>query len=36
MAQDGAVTMLLPGVASLDELSRVVDLHDEVMLSTIE
>ncbi len=35
MAQDGAVKVL-QGVTSLDELSRVVDLHDEVMLSTIE
>lgn len=35
MAQDGAVKVL-QGVTTLDELSRVVDLHDEVMLSTIE
>ncbi|MBV9159775.1 MAG: type II/IV secretion system protein [Candidatus Kaiserbacteria bacterium] len=34
MAQDGAVKVL-QGVTSLDELSRVVDLTDEVMLSTI-
>ena len=34
MAQDGAVK-ILQGVTSLDELSRVVDLHDEVMLETI-
>ena len=34
MAQDGAVKVL-QGVTSLDELSRVVDLHDEVMLETI-
>jgi general secretion pathway protein E len=34
MAQDGAVKVLL-GVTSLDELGRVVDLHDEVMLETI-
>jgi type II secretory ATPase GspE/PulE/Tfp pilus assembly ATPase PilB-like protein len=34
MSQDGAVKVL-QGVTSLDELSRVVDLHDEVMLETI-
>src|SRR3989338_2434765 len=34
MAQDGAVKVL-QGVTSLDELSRVVDLYDEVMLETI-
>ncbi len=34
MAQDGAVKVLT-GVTSLDELSRVVDLTDEVMLETI-
>ncbi len=34
MAQDGAVKVLL-GVTSLDELSRVVDLTDEVMLGSI-
>ena len=34
MAQDGAVKVL-QGVTSLDELGRVVDLHDEVMLETI-
>jgi type II secretory ATPase GspE/PulE/Tfp pilus assembly ATPase PilB-like protein len=34
MAQDGAVKVL-QGVTSLEELSRVVDLHDEVMLETI-
>ena len=34
MAQDGAVKVL-QGVTSLDELSRVVDLQDEVMLETI-
>lgn len=34
MAQDGAVK-ILQGVTSYDELSRVVDLHDEVMLETI-
>lgn len=34
MAQDGAVK-ILQGVTSLDELSRVVDLHDEVMLAGI-
>ena len=34
MAQDGAVKVL-QGVTSLDELSRVVDLTDEVMLETI-
>ncbi len=34
MAQDGAVKVL-QGVTSLDELGRVVDLHDEVMLDTI-
>jgi type II secretory ATPase GspE/PulE/Tfp pilus assembly ATPase PilB-like protein len=35
MAQDGAVKVL-QGITTLDELSRVVDLNDEVMLSTIE
>jgi len=34
MAQDGAVK-ILQGVTSFDELSRVVDLNDEVMLETI-
>jgi type II secretory ATPase GspE/PulE/Tfp pilus assembly ATPase PilB-like protein len=34
MAQDGAVK-ILKGVTSFDELSRVVDLYDEVMLETI-
>ena len=34
MAQDGAVK-LLKGVTSLEELGRVVDLYDEVMLETI-
>ncbi len=34
MAQDGAVKVL-QGVTSLDELGRVVDLHDDVMLDTI-
>ena len=34
MAQDGAVK-ILQGVTSYDELSRVVDLNDEVMLETI-
>lgn len=34
MAQDGAVK-ILQGVTSLDELSRVVDLNDEVMLEGI-
>jgi len=34
MAQDGAVKVL-QGVTSFDELSRVVDLNDEVMLETI-
>ncbi len=34
MAQDGAVKVL-QGVTSLDELGRVVDLSDEVMLETI-
>ena len=34
MAQDGAVKVL-QGVTSLDELGRVVDLHDEVMLEAI-
>ena len=34
MAQDGAVKVLT-GVTSLDELSRMVDLRDEVMLETI-
>jgi len=34
MAQDGAVKVL-QGVTSLEELGRVVDLHDEVMLETI-
>ena len=34
MAQDGAVKVL-QGVTSLDELGRVVDLHDEIMLETI-
>ena len=34
MSQDGAVKVL-QGVTSLEELGRVVDLHDEVMLETI-
>ena len=34
MAQDGAIKVL-QGVTSLEELGRVVDLHDEVMLETI-
>ncbi len=34
MAQDGAVKVL-QGVTSLEELGRVVDLRDEVMLETI-
>lgn len=34
MAQDGVVKVL-QGVTSLDELGRVVDLHDEVMLETL-
>ena len=34
MAQDGAVKVL-QGVTSLEELGRVVDLHDEVMLEAI-
>ena len=34
MAQDGAVK-ILQGVTSYEELSRVVDLYDEVMLETI-
>jgi type II secretory ATPase GspE/PulE/Tfp pilus assembly ATPase PilB-like protein len=34
MSQDGAVKVL-QGVTSFDELSRVVDLYDEVMLETI-
>jgi len=34
MSQDGAVKVL-QGVTSLDELGRVVDLHDEVMLTAI-
>ncbi len=34
MAQDGAVK-ILQGVTSFDELSRVVDLNDEVMLGMI-
>ncbi len=34
MSQDGAVK-ILQGVTSYDELSRVVDLNDEVMLETI-
>lgn len=34
MAQDGAVK-ILQGVTSLEELSRVVDLNDPVMLETI-
>jgi type II secretory ATPase GspE/PulE/Tfp pilus assembly ATPase PilB-like protein len=34
MAQDGAIKVL-QGVTSLDELGRVVDLQDEVMLETI-
>jgi type IV pilus assembly protein PilB len=35
MAQDGAVKVL-QGVTSLEELNRVVDLQDEVMLETIQ
>ena len=34
MGQDGVVKVL-QGVTSLEELGRVVDLHDEVMLETI-
>ena len=34
MGQDGIVKVL-QGVTSLEELSRVVDLHDEVMLESI-
>ena len=34
MAQDGAVKVL-QGVTSIDELTRVIDLRDEVMLETI-
>jgi len=34
MAQDGAVKVL-KGVTSLEELERVVDLHDEVLLSAL-
>ena len=34
MAQDGAVKVL-KGITSLEELGRVVDLYDEVMLETI-
>ncbi len=34
MAQDGAVKVL-QGVTSLEELGRMVDLHDEVMLENI-
>ncbi|HWO07711.1 MAG TPA: GspE/PulE family protein [Candidatus Paceibacterota bacterium] len=34
MAQDGAVKVL-QGVTSLEELGRIVDLHDEVMLETL-
>ena len=34
MAQDGIVKVL-QGVTSLDELGRVVDLHDDVMLDSI-
>jgi general secretion pathway protein E/type IV pilus assembly protein PilB len=34
MAQDGAVKVL-QGITSLDELGRIVDLHDEVMLEAI-
>ncbi|HEY4520021.1 MAG TPA: GspE/PulE family protein [Candidatus Paceibacterota bacterium] len=34
MAQDGAVKVL-KGVTSLEELGRVVDLNDEIMLETI-
>ncbi len=34
MAQDGVVKVL-QGVTSLEELGRVIDLHDEVMLETI-
>jgi type II secretory ATPase GspE/PulE/Tfp pilus assembly ATPase PilB-like protein len=34
MAQDGAVKVL-QGVTSLEELNRMVDLHDEVMLANI-
>ena len=34
MAQDGVVKVL-QGVTSLEELGRVVDLHDETMLETI-
>ena len=34
MAQDGTVKVL-QGITSLEELSRIVDLRDEVMLETI-
>jgi len=34
MAQDGIIKVL-QGVTSLDELGRIVDLHDEVMLETL-
>jgi general secretion pathway protein E/type IV pilus assembly protein PilB len=34
MAQDGAVKVL-QGITSLDELGRIVDLRDEVLLETI-
>jgi type II secretory ATPase GspE/PulE/Tfp pilus assembly ATPase PilB-like protein len=34
MAQDGAVK-ILQGVTALEELARVVDLEDSVMLETI-
>jgi hypothetical protein len=34
MSQDGAVK-ILQGVTSFDELSRVVDLNDSVMLEAI-
>ena len=34
MAQDGTVK-ILQGVTSFEELNRIVDLYDEVMLETI-
>lgn len=34
MAQDGVIKVL-QGVTSLEELGRIVDLHDEVMLETL-
>jgi len=35
MSPDSYAAKVLLGVTSLDELGRVVDLHDEVMLETI-